>query len=354
MYLVIRVIEGFCDGHREGVTEVDFGTGHAQYKQVLSNQEWCETSVYIFAPTFKGISINVVRSLIVGTTSRSRKCWPAQICYRKSKKAWRGHARLKEPVPRRCLNAMEPEHLRFGGGATETMLHPLVAVWLLIAIVLILTLPRNKAITPFYCPVFTIPIGQVVVVGSLHFTVLRILILAGLARRALPRVVIGWRVPGRIQHRGPAGDASGLCRRSSSFLSSGWNAQAFIHSLGDFVGHAGRLPGGEISDSRRRSHPAHDQGFGRDLRDPGRLHDQRADHSHKRIRFAGRNSGRGDVRDGKIRSQGVMGCINAGVFGGVLIPLFLWLWTKGKSRLIAGVGIAGAMAMVITSNSSTS
>ena len=47
MYLVMKVVEGFCDGHREGVTEVDFGTGHAQYKQVLSNQEWRETSVYI-------------------------------------------------------------------------------------------------------------------------------------------------------------------------------------------------------------------------------------------------------------------------------------------------------------------
>jgi hypothetical protein len=37
---------------------------------------------------------------------------------------------------------MEPQHLRFGGGATKTMLHPLVAVWMLIAIVLILTFPH--------------------------------------------------------------------------------------------------------------------------------------------------------------------------------------------------------------------
>ena len=60
------------------------------------------------------------------------------------------------------------------------------------------------------------------------------------------------------------------------------------------------------------------------------------------------------VRDGKIRSEGVMGCIYAGAFAGVLIPLFLWLWTEGKSRLLACAGFAGAMAMVITSNSSTS
>ena len=47
---------------------------------------------------------------------------------------------------------MEPEHLRFGGGATETMLNPLVAVWMLIAIVLILTLPRRAgSLHVFFC-----------------------------------------------------------------------------------------------------------------------------------------------------------------------------------------------------------
>jgi hypothetical protein len=42
------------------------------------------------------------------------------------------------------------------------------------------------------------------------------------------------------------------------------------------------------------------------------------------------------------------------VFGGALIPWFLWLWTTGKSRILACAGIAGATAMAITSNSSTS
>src|SRR5271167_1628235 len=79
---------------------------------------------------------------------------------------------------------MAPEHLRFGGGAGETAIHPLVAVYLLIAILLILSLPRGKAIAPFLLAFFTIPIGQVVVLGGFHFTVLRILILAGLARMA--------------------------------------------------------------------------------------------------------------------------------------------------------------------------
>ena len=61
---------------------------------------------------------------------------------------------------------MEPEHLRFGGGAAETLLNPLVAVWMLIAIVLILAFPRKYAITPFLLAVFTIPVEQVVVLGG--------------------------------------------------------------------------------------------------------------------------------------------------------------------------------------------
>src|SRR5258708_31106241 len=81
---------------------------------------------------------------------------------------------------------MEPDKIRFGGGATDTLLHPVIAVWMVIAIILILTLPRNKAIAPFLLAFFTIPLGQVVVLGGLHFPVLRILILAGLARMVIP------------------------------------------------------------------------------------------------------------------------------------------------------------------------
>src|SRR5579863_4313109 len=92
---------------------------------------------------------------------------------------------------------MEPAHLRFGGGATETMLNPIVAVWLLIAIVMILTLPRRRVITCFLVSCLCIPIAQVVVVGSVHFTVLRILIIAGLVRRAMElRSVSGGKFPG--------------------------------------------------------------------------------------------------------------------------------------------------------------
>jgi hypothetical protein len=60
------------------------------------------------------------------------------------------------------------------------------------------------------------------------------------------------------------------------------------------------------------------------------------------------------IRDGHIRSEGAMGTLYGGTFGGVSIPLFLWLWTEKKSRIVACAGLAGATAMVFASHASTS
>src|SRR5215831_4773428 len=81
---------------------------------------------------------------------------------------------------------MQPEHLVFGGGALETTLNPMVAIVTLIAIILMFTVQRNKVIVPFLLCFFTIPFPQVVLLGPLHFPVLRILIVAGLLRRSFP------------------------------------------------------------------------------------------------------------------------------------------------------------------------
>ena len=130
---------------------------------------------------------------------------------------------------------MEPEHFRFGGGAAETMLNPAVAVGLLVVIVLIFTSSRKKAITPFLLACFTIPMQQVVVLGSLHFTVLRILIIAGLIRRA---TLGGSSSTGKFP-----GGFNGVDRMVvlwvislETLITLQWmEMQSFIHNLGDFV-----------------------------------------------------------------------------------------------------------------------
>jgi hypothetical protein len=92
MYLIMRVIEGFCDGRREGISAIDFATGAAQYKEILSTEAWREMSVYIFAPTLKGLALNFVRTLIGGVDRTLKKTLARAKLLQKVKKAWRSHS----------------------------------------------------------------------------------------------------------------------------------------------------------------------------------------------------------------------------------------------------------------------
>jgi len=234
------------------------------------------------------------------------------------------------------------------------MMHPLVAVWLLIAIVLILTRPREKIITVFLLSCFILPIQQVVVLGSVHFTALRILILAGLARRAIDRgSSSGGKFPGGFN----AIDRVVVLWTVSAciILSIQWmNMGMLIHELGDFLDTLGGyfvfrflIPDG---DAIRRTIKV--LAVICVIQGACMINEQI---SHVNVfGYLGGISLAVKVRNGQIRSEGVLGCIYAGAFSGVLIPLFLWLWTKGKSRMAACAGLAGATAMVITSHSSTS
>jgi hypothetical protein len=249
---------------------------------------------------------------------------------------------------------MEPEHWRFGGGAAETMLTPVVALAMLMAIALICALPRNKVIAPFLLGCFTIPLGQVVVLGGLHFTVLRILIIAGLIRRAISGATpsVG-KFPGGLNGVDRAVILWGISLQI--ILSLQWmEMQEFIHNLGDSIDIIGGylvvrffIPDGETV---RRT--VKTLAVVCTIQGICMLNEQI---SH--VNVFGYMGGIGPwvtIRDGKIRSEGVLGCISAGAFAGALIPLFLWLWTDRKSRKLAYAGLAGATTMVFTSNSSTS
>jgi hypothetical protein len=96
MYLTLKVIEGFCQDSRQGVRAVDFATGHAQYKEVLSNQQWRETCVYIFARTFKGVTLNLTRTFIGGLDQTIKKALSRTGLLQKIKKGWRARARSQE------------------------------------------------------------------------------------------------------------------------------------------------------------------------------------------------------------------------------------------------------------------
>jgi GNAT acetyltransferase-like protein len=61
--ILIRVIEQLL---LEGVEEIDYGLGDALYKRRFGDHSWNEASVRIFAPSFRGIAFNVIRTFIEG------------------------------------------------------------------------------------------------------------------------------------------------------------------------------------------------------------------------------------------------------------------------------------------------
>jgi CelD/BcsL family acetyltransferase involved in cellulose biosynthesis len=85
-YLVLKVIEKFCV---EGVSEVDFGPGYAQYKQVLGNREWQESAVYIFSRSIKGMRLNALRHLTGWSDNAIRRALTNAKVLPRVKKAWR-------------------------------------------------------------------------------------------------------------------------------------------------------------------------------------------------------------------------------------------------------------------------
>src|SRR5258708_3676818 len=82
---------------------------------------------------------------------------------------------------------MQPENYRYGGGGSASLLHPLVLIAMILAILLIFVLPRNKIVIPFLCMTFLVPLGQQLYIGGVHLFVLRIFILIALIRAYVSR-----------------------------------------------------------------------------------------------------------------------------------------------------------------------
>jgi hypothetical protein len=60
--------------------------------------------------------------------------------------------------------------------------HPAVAVATIVAVVLMLAVPRNRVVLPFLSAALLIPMDQLVILGPFHLQILRILMLAGWMR----------------------------------------------------------------------------------------------------------------------------------------------------------------------------
>lgn len=246
-----------------------------------------------------------------------------------------------------------PNNYRFGGGAAETTLSPVVLVAMLLAIVSILVLPRKFLVVPFLLIAFLVPSSQVLVLGGVHLFVVRIIILVGLGRMAAARftgdvILLG----GGLNTI----DTVVLCwafSRSLTFMLLYGQADAVVNqcaflwdSLGGYF-----LLRFAIHDEEDICRATKVFALIAVIVAVCMVNEQRS-----MTNVFGSIGGRAipEIREGKLRSQGPFShAILAGVFAGTILPLFVWLWSTKKDRLLAVTGIVGATIMVVTSASST-
>jgi hypothetical protein len=245
---------------------------------------------------------------------------------------------------------MEPENIRFGGGSPVTVLHPLVAVAMILAVGLIWFLPRKYVILPALFALFLIPKGQVIVTAGIHFNVCRIIILAGLARCVASKLLSP--AAGRFDFM----DRVFALWATSYFVINSllyMQIQATIKNTGDLLDALGgyfvmRFLVQDREDIRRTIKALAIIAI---VNAVCMLNEQRT-----ATNIFGILGGMPPetVRDGKIRSQGSFEVfITAGTFGATLLPLLVWLWSHGKSRVLSVLGILAATVMSVTCYAST-
>jgi hypothetical protein len=252
------------------------------------------------------------------------------------------------------LQEVKEQSHNFGGGASDSTINPAVLGALVLGAALILFLPRKFVILPILLLTFLVPFGQQLYIAGVHFLVFRIVVIIGMLR-----IAMGSGTPGEPRLAG----GSNSIDRAYQIT---YIACAVGISLQYMVPQAAVNQAGELLDFLGGYYVA--RSFIRDKEDIYRalkclavialvMSVEMVREQYKLQNLFGVLGGVNitpDVREGKIRSQGVFQhSIIAGTFAASLIPLFLLLWKNGKAKLLAAAGLIGATAMTYTSQSST-
>ncbi len=246
-----------------------------------------------------------------------------------------------------------PDNYRFGGGPAETALNPFVLVAMVIAIGLVLTLPRRRMLAPLLFIAFLAPPGQAIVIAGIQLYVIRIVLFFALCRMIAGGVRTNDIFSGGLNPVDSAFLLWASChaaanlllyRHGAAFVSQG----AFLY---DYIGTYCLLRFLICSeeDVRRTMKllavvAAIAGGF---------MVVEQVTRTNV-FGLIGGPSIAPSMRLDRVRCQGPFAHpILAGVFGATAVPMFVWLWTRGRERATALLGLAGATAITFTSGSST-
>lgn len=247
---------------------------------------------------------------------------------------------------------MEPGNIRFGGGSAGSVLHPLVAILLCLAIGLVFVLPWRRVVGPLLLTAILVPLGQVVVVAGIHFTVLRIITLFGLARLLRSKRSIG----------SLAGGFNSVDKAfllwavfyALDFVLLYMETQALIQRLGFLVDVLGMyfLLRYLIRDEEDVYRVVKLLTAITAIVALGMIGEQLT--RQNVFGLLGGVASAPEVRDGRIRSQGAFQVsIMAGTFGATLLPLLVGFWKVYRLKITVIVGMVSTGIIVYTSASST-
>ncbi len=254
---------------------------------------------------------------------------------------------------------MQPEHLQFGGGAAQTVVNPLVLMVVVIVGILICVRGRRQAIALFLAASILIPLDQVLVVGSLHFPMLRVLLLFGIFRMASAKIASTSKVfSGGMNRLDKAVILFALFTAINALLL--WrDSGMLIKQSGDVYTLFGIyfLMRFLIQDEADADHAVRALAYIAVAVAVVMMYEQATGHNPYALLGGARASFYGSemTREDHLRAVAGFGHpILAGTFGAILLPLFIGLWLKDKKNLkITLAGLAASTAIVLTSASST-
>lgn len=239
--------------------------------------------------------------------------------------------------------------LKFGAGG-QTFINPVALMFIVATVLLSLVLPRRHVTIPLLLASFFIPLGQVLILGGLHFYALRLVILFAWARV----LASGWWKGFEFSRIDKAIVLWALADATAFVLL--WEQwPAFINRLGFLYNILGCYFLFRV--------------FFRGPKDVDRtvkifaviclvlalcMTSEKIT-GHNLFWVFGGVPEVTAVREGSLRAQGTFAHpILAGTFGAILLPLFtgLW-WRERKARWLPFLGIVSAIAMIVASASAT-
>jgi len=254
---------------------------------------------------------------------------------------------------------VEPENLKFGGGASQTVLNPLVLAVVLIVGILICFRGRRQVIALFLGAGILIPLDQVLVLGPIHFPMLRVLLLFGMFRMVwdkigskseifsggmtrLDKVVIFFSLFTAVNSMLLWRDSGMLVRQAGDLYT--------VFGIYFLMRYLIRDDGDADEAVRALAYIA--LGVAAVM-----TYEQITGHNPYALLGGAKASyyGAGLTRQDRERAVAGFGHpLLAGTFGAILVPLFIGLWLKDKKNLkIAMVGLAGSTVIVWAAASST-